>query len=151
LLDGDVTGAADAFERSRQLRPQQSMGQTLAILHAQNAPTPEAIAARLREVQHYPDDGWSDAALERALLLQAQGDTGAALTALHAAIDTGFRDVAWLKATPLFAPLRKASGWQALLDRIEADIAAQREQVLRAEWCPEDLRPLSATRATGTR
>jgi DNA-binding winged helix-turn-helix (wHTH) protein/Tfp pilus assembly protein PilF len=151
LLDGDVTGAADAFERSRQLRPQQSMGQTLAILHAQNAPTPEAIAARLREVQQYPDDGWSDAALERALLLQAQGDTGAALTALHAAVDTGFRDVAWLKATPLFAPLRKASGWQALLDRIEADIAAQREQVLRADWCPEDLRPLSATRATGTR
>ena len=151
LQAGDRAAAADAFERGRRLRPQQSLGQTLAALHAQPAASPAWIARRLAALQGQPDDGWSDAALERALLQQAAGDPQAALSALQQAVDGGFRDAAWLRATPLFLPLHEAPGWPALLARIDADVAAQRAQVLAATWRPAELAGLSAAPATGTR
>jgi len=151
LLNVNRKGAADAFEQSRALRPQQSMGQTLAGLYGDPAPTPAWIAERLQLLKGQGDDGWSDTALERALLLQAQGDEAAALVALRHAVSAGFRDAAWLRATPLFAPLHGAAGWQGLLDTIETDVSAQRAQVLAATWRPTDLDGLSAARAAGTR
>lgn len=152
LMSGDPQGAAAAFERGHLLRPQQSLGHTLSALQQGGGnPPPEWVAARLHEVTGQADDGWSDAALERALLHQAQGDADAALADLHRAVDSGFRDAAWLRITPLFAPLRQASGWERLLARIEADVAGQRAQVLAATWRPKDLDGLSATQATGTR
>lgn len=152
LMGGDRQGAAAAFEQARLLRPLQSLGKTLAGLQqGSGTPSPEWIAARLREVTAQADDGWSDAAVERALLHQAQGDAGAAIADLHRAVDAGFRDAAWLRVTPLFAPLRQAPGWERLLARIEADVAAQRAQVLAASWRPDDLKGLSATPAAGTR
>ena len=152
LMRGDVQGAAHAFEQGRLLRPSQSLGKTLAGLQQGSVtPSPEWITARLREVTAQADDGWSDAAVERALLHQAQGDAGAAIADLHRAVESGFRDAAWLRVTPLFAPLRQAPGWERLLARIEADVAAQRAQVLAASWRPDDLEGLSATPATGIR
>lgn len=152
LMGGDRQGAAEAFEQARLLRPLQSLGKTLAGLQqGSGTPSPDWIAARLREVTAQADDGWSDAAVERALLHQAQGDAGGAIADLHRAVDAGFRDAAWLRATPLFAPLRQAPGWERLLARIEADVAAQRAQVLAASWRPDDLKGLSATPAAGTR
>lgn len=151
LLSGNRKGAAEAFEQSRALRPQQSMGQTLAGLYGDPAPAPTWIAERLQMLEGQGDDGWSDTALERAMLLQAQGDEAAALVALHHAVNAGFRDAAWLRATPLFAPLHGAAGWQELLDTIETDVSAQRARVLAAPWRPTDLDGLSAARAAGTR
>lgn len=152
LMDGDRQGAAAAFEQGRLLRPLQSMGKTLAGLQqGSGTPSPEWIAARLHEVTAQADDGWSDAAVERALLHQAQGDAGAAIADLHRAVDAGFRDAAWLRVTPLFDPLRQATGWERLLARIDADVAAQRAQVLAASWRPDDLKGLSATPAAGIR
>lgn len=151
LLKGDTQGAAEAFERSHQLRPQQSMGQTLSGLYGSTAASPGWIASRLRALDGQAEDGWSDTALERALLQQAQGRNDAAITALHRAVDAGFRDAAWLRVTPLFAPLHGAAAWPALLARIDADVAAQRLQVLGAPWRPEDLDGLSAMRVAGIR
>lgn len=151
LQAGDRAAAAAAFEQGRQLRPQQSFGQTLAMLYAEPGPSPEWIGNRLTVLQAQRGDGWSDAALERALLLQAQSDPEAAVTALQQAVNDGFRDAAWLRATPLFAPLHSTSGWAALLARIDADIARQRSRVLAADWRPADLSGLSAAPATGTR
>lgn len=151
LMHGDPQGAAQAFENGHQLRPQQSLGNTLSALHQGSGPAPDWVVARLREVTAQNEDGWSDAALERALLHQAQGDAGAAIADLHRAVDAGFRDAAWLRVTPLFAPLQQAPGWEGLLARIEADVAAQRAQVLAAAWRPKDLDGLSAAPATGTR
>lgn len=151
LLQGDRQGAAQAFEHSRQLRPQQSMGQTLAGLYGATPATPDWIATRLRAVGGQADDGWSDASLERAMLHQAQGDPGAALTDLHRAVDAGFRDAGWLRATPLFSVLHDAAGWPRLLARIDTDVAAQRALVLAASWRPNDLDGISAAPATGTR
>ncbi|WP_293982254.1 winged helix-turn-helix domain-containing protein [Stenotrophomonas sp.] len=78
LLSGNRTGAAEAFEQSRALRPQQSMGQTLAGLYGDPAPTPAWIAERLQMLTGQGDDGWSDTSLERAMLLQARGEEAAA-------------------------------------------------------------------------
>jgi len=151
LMQGDAAGAAQAFERGRELRPQQSMGQTLAGLYGTVPATPTWIAAQLQAQAGDTGDGWSDMALERALLHQAQGNTEAAVADLQRAVDAGFRDAAWLRATPLFAPLRAAPGWPPLLARIEADVGAQRAQVLAAGWRPGDLDGLSPARAAGTR
>lgn len=151
LLAGDRTAAAAAFERARQLRPQQSLGQTLADLHGVPPSRPMWLSERLQQLRASGDDGWSDAALERALLLQADGRHADAVAALQQAVDDGFRDVAWLRVTPLFAPLRSAAGWPALLDRLDTDIARQRAQVLAAAWRPDDLLALSAAPAAGTR
>ncbi|HDS1531519.1 TPA: winged helix-turn-helix domain-containing protein [Stenotrophomonas maltophilia] len=153
LLAGDAAGAADAFERGRQLRPQQSLGQTLAMLHGAGAADGAWIDQRLQQLAANAGagDGWPDAALERALLLQARGHADDAVAALQQAVDDGFRDVAWLRATPLFVPLRSTPGWPALLQRLDADIARQRAQVLAASWRPDDLAALSAAPAAGTR
>ncbi|HDX0924704.1 TPA: transcriptional regulator, partial [Stenotrophomonas maltophilia] len=151
LLAGDRTAAAEAFERGRQLRPQQSLGQALAALHGPQPADQGWIDQRLRRLGDSDGDGWPDAALERALLLQAAGRSNDAVATLHRAVDDGFRDVAWLRATPLFAPLRDTPGWAALLDRLDTDIGRQRAQVLASAWRPDDLASLSAAPATGTR
>jgi tetratricopeptide (TPR) repeat protein len=151
LLQGDVAGAAQAFERSRQLRPQQTLGQTLAGLYGNAPAPPDWVAGRLAALQGEAGDGWADAAIERALLHQAQGDADAAVDDLQRAVDAGFRDAAWLRATPLFTALHAAPGWTPLLARIETDVAAQRARVLAAAWRPDDLDGLSAGPATGTR
>ena len=153
LLAGDPAAAAQAFELGRQLRPQQSLGQTLAALHGAQPAQAAWISQRLQQLgdQAGAGDGWPDAAIERALLLQALGQTDHAVAALQRAVDDGFRDVAWLRTTPLFVPLRGAPGWPALLQRLDTDIARQRAQVLAAAWRPDDLASLSAAPAAGTR
>lgn len=151
LLAGDRLAAATAFEAARQLRPQQSLGQTLVVLYG---PVPAAradIEQRLRQVRAQQADGWSDAALEQALLLQALDQRDAAQAALQQAVDAGFRDAAWLRVTPLFAPLRASQGIDAVLARIDTDVDRQRAQVLAAPWRPAELAGLSAGPAAGTR
>ncbi len=135
------------------MRPQQSLGQTLAALYGAQPVQAGWIRQRLQRLNtsESGSDGWSDTAVERALLLQASGREDEAVTALQQAVDDGFRDVAWLRATPLFVPLHGAPGWPALLERIDADIARQRAQVLAAAWRPDDLATLSAAPAAGTR
>ena len=151
LLAGDPAAAAAAFERGRQLRPQQSLGQTLADLHGVPPSRAMWLGERLQQRAANAGDGWPDAALERALLLQAGGRHTDAVAALHQAVDDGFRDVAWLRVTPLFVPLHNAPGWPALLDRLDTDITRQRALVLAAPWRPDDLAALSAAPAAGTR
>ncbi|HBN53729.1 MAG TPA: transcriptional regulator, partial [Stenotrophomonas sp.] len=51
------------------------------------------------------------------------------LAALERARLAGYRDAAYLRASPLLAPLRARPGFDASLERIEADLAAQRAQV----------------------
>ena len=109
------------------------------------------LGERLQQRAANAGDGWPDAALERALLLQAGGRHTDAVAVLHQAVDDGFRDVAWLRVTPLFVPLHNAPGWPALLDRLDTDIARQRALVLAAPWRPDDLAALSAAPAAGTR
>ncbi|WMJ69921.1 winged helix-turn-helix transcriptional regulator [Stenotrophomonas sp. 24(2023)] len=151
LLAGDRPAAARAFEAASQLRPQQSLGQTLVLLHGTTPAARAGIEQRLQQVRTQQADGWPDAALEQALLLQALGQRDAAQGALQQAVDAGFRDAAWLRVTPLFAPLRSPPGIDAVLARIDADVARQRAQVLAAPWRPAELAGLSAAPAAGNR
>ncbi len=138
LLQGDRAGASAAFAAGQQLRPHQSLPATLAGLYAPQPPSDAWLQQRLQRLKG-DAMGWSDAALEAALLAQQRGDVQAALKSLNAAVSAGFRDRAWLAATPLFAEVRRAPGFSALLARIDQDLAAQRKQVAQADWRPRDL------------
>ncbi len=138
LLADDRQAAAAAFAEGERLRPHQSMPATLAVLYAEQPPSVAWFDARLQRLRG-DTQGWSDASLELALLEQRRGHAEAALAALRAAVTAGFRDRAWLSVTPLFAELRRDPGFSTLLARIDRDVAAQREQVARADWRPHDL------------
>ncbi|UKE47025.1 MULTISPECIES: winged helix-turn-helix domain-containing protein [Xanthomonas translucens group] len=83
--------------------------------------------------------------LDAALLLQLAGDPAAALDALRRAQAAGYRDAAYLRVSPLLAPLRAQAGFTTLLARNQADIAAQRAQVRRAGLLPQETGAATAT------
>ncbi|HEY0334766.1 MAG TPA: winged helix-turn-helix domain-containing protein [Stenotrophomonas sp.] len=139
LLAGDRPAAVAAFAEGARLRPHQSLPTTLASLYAAQPPSQQWWEARLAQLRS-DQRGWPDAQLEMALIQQQLDQPGPALAALRGAVATGFRDRAWLAATPLFAPLRRDAGFGDLLAQIDADIARQRAQVERAPWLPPDLR-----------
>jgi len=138
LVAGDPAAAAAAFAEGARLRPHQSMPATLAALYGAQPVSAQWLEARVQRL-HGDTLGWSDAALELALLEQRRQHPEAALAALRDAVAAGFRDRAWLAATPLFAPLRQETGFTALLGEIDRDVAGQRAQVEQAAWRPRDL------------
>ncbi|MGB3394579.1 MAG: winged helix-turn-helix domain-containing protein [Stenotrophomonas sp.] len=128
LARGETDTARQASLHALRLRPQGSLAQTVVwTLGAQPAPPPETLRRRAGELLDGvargsdPLDG-----LDAALLLADAGEPAAALTALEHARDAGYRDVAYLRTSPLLAPLRARPGFDALLEGIEADLAAQR-------------------------
>lgn len=130
LHSGDREGARRAVERARSLRPQASLPHTLAWALQDVAPpaaTLTAQAAALREGLHDgsdPVDG-----VDAALLLDLAGDRAAALAALREAADAGYRDASYLRASPLFAPMRGDAGFAALLARLDTAVARERDAV----------------------
>ncbi|MDL5365904.1 winged helix-turn-helix domain-containing protein [Xanthomonas sp. NCPPB 2654] len=140
LAQGDAARARQASLQALRLRPHGSLAQTVAwTLDAQPRPAAAALRARaqdlLQGVAHGADplDG-----LDAALLLQLAGDLPAALDALRRAQAAGYRDAAYLRVSPLLAPLRTQAGFAALLVRNQADIAAERAQVRRAGLLPQE-------------
>jgi len=138
LVAGDGAAATAAFADGARLRPHQSMPATLAGLYGAQPPPAEWLQARTQRLRG-DTLGWSDAALELALLEQRRQHPDAALAALHDAVAAGFRDRAWLAVTPLFAELRRESAFATLLAEIDHDVASQRAQVEQAAWRPRDL------------
>lgn len=133
LLRGDRRGAADAYASAARLRPHASLPQTLALLQSDPPPTAETLRERLAQLPPAAEqDGWPDDQLERALLLQALGDHAAALKALHAAVEAGWRDRAWLQTSALFRPLAAEPGFAVVLDDIAARVARERERAAEA-------------------
>lgn len=131
LARGETGLAREASLQALRLRPQGSLAQTTAwVSGAQPLPPPAALRSRaaglLEGVARGTDplDG-----LDAALLLMAAGEPEAALAALERARLAGYRDAVYLRASPLLAPLRARPGFDASLERIEADLAAQRAQV----------------------
>jgi len=86
-----------------------------------------------------PGDPWPGSRLELALLLEAAHDRRGALAALSDAVDKGWRDAGYLRASPLFAPLASDPGFTAVTEAIDRRVAAERERVLAAPWCPREL------------
>ena len=141
LRRGDRTAARVAFAQALRLRPQSSLGITVDALYADPAPTPAWIAQRLAELRPSPTQPapWPGLHLELAMLELARQRPDAAVAALAAAVDAGYRDRAYLQASPLFAALHDDPAYARVLARIDADMARQRAQVTSAAWKPADV------------
>ncbi|CTP89127.1 winged helix-turn-helix domain-containing protein [Xanthomonas graminis] len=140
LALGDAARARQASLHALRLRPQGSLAQTVAwMLDAQPRPAAPALRARAQELLRSLARGADPLkGLDAALLLQLAGDPAAALDALRRAQAAGYRDAAYLRVSPLLAPLRAQAGFATLLARNQADIAAQRAQVRRAGLLPQE-------------
>ncbi|HET9033095.1 MAG TPA: winged helix-turn-helix domain-containing protein [Dokdonella sp.] len=148
LLRGDRQRAREAFARAHAMRPYTSWPDTLLHLHAE-APIDSAwIANQIGAVSKAIKDGEvaPEMYIELALLELGGGHHAAALDALDAAIDVGFRDRAYLQVSPFFQGLTSEPRLAAAIDRIGQLVAGERAAVLAADWLPADL--LSTAKAT---
>ena len=142
LIRGDRAGALAAFEQASSLRPHQSLPRALADLYAATPDWP-TLARRADEIARDADvgpDSWIEVAL-----LRVQDHAGA-IDALRRAVAGGFRDAAWLRASPLFRPFADDPGFAEVVDAIGRAVVAERDKVLAAPWLPADL--LNAASAT---
>lgn len=135
LRRGDIADARAASLQALQSQPQRSLPQTIVwALGAQSAPPAPTLRTRAQALLNGlargadPLDG-----IDAALLLLIAGDPAAAVQALGHAQAAGYRDAGYLRASPLLAPLRMRSDFDALLARIETETAAQRERVRRLD------------------
>lgn len=141
LLRGDRTAAALAFRQASALRPQMDLPSTLAAVYgtppADRAWLERRLAATRAQIAAgaaYPSDR-----LQLAILQLAQGDRAAAMTAVNEAVATGYSDRAYLQTSPLLQPLAALPAYAAAIDTISRRLAAQRQQVLAADWRPPEL------------
>lgn len=148
LQRGDVTAALTAVQRARALRPQASLPTTLAwIVSAEPKPAAEELLARSAALQaglaqgSDPFDG-----IEAGLLADLAGDRHAALAAAQAAVAAGYRNASYLQVSPLFAELRKDSGFAPLLQTIEAAVASDRTRVIASGQLPADAQAVTVAR-----
>ncbi len=63
----------------------------------------------------------------RARMLALRGDTARALTSLQTAVDRGWRRAWWINRDPAFEQLRGETAFKAMLQKIDAQLAAQRK------------------------
>lgn len=140
LRRGDRAGAARAFAEAKALRPSATLPTTLATLFGDAPVDAGWLRERIAMAQAtVPGDPWPGSRLELALLLEAAHDRRGALAALSDAVDKGWRDTGYLRASPLFGPLTSDPGFTAVADAIDRRVAAERERVLAAPWCPKEL------------
>lgn len=135
LLRGQDEAATAAFVAAARLRPHASLAQTLARLHARPPADTAWIAQRLAQTAPGADrgkDGWPEDQLERAALELTRGDTHAALDALRAAVEAGWRDRAYLQTSALFRPLAAEPGFAALLEDIAGRVKRERDAAAAA-------------------
>ena len=145
LLRGDRAAAEAAFEQAAALRPQMSRPALLAAVYGATPADPAWLRQQLAVSREqigagaaYPSDR-----LQLAVLQLALGDRGAAAAAITEAVATGYSDRAYLQTSPLLQPLRGLPAYAAAIDAIGRRMAAQREAVLAADWCPPELRAAS--------
>ncbi|PWK92591.1 DNA-binding winged helix-turn-helix (wHTH) protein [Fulvimonas soli] len=142
LLRGDREAARRAFEQARQLRPQMSLPTTLAALYGTTAAAPDWLDERIARMRRQLADGAGEPGdhLELALLQEARGRRADALRSVATAVQAGYSDRAYLQASPLLRGLAGEPAYAASIDALSRRVAAQRAQVLAADWRPADLR-----------
>lgn len=141
LLRGDRDGARHAFEQAYQLRPQMSLPIALAALYGATAPTSDWLDDRIAQMRRQlAGGGYPGDYLELALLQEARGLRTDALHSVDAAVQAGYSDRAYLQTSPLLRGLANEPAYAASIDALSRRVAAQRAQVLAADWRPADLR-----------
>lgn len=140
LRRGDRAAAAKAFAEAKALRPSATMPTTLAALYGEAPVDPAWLRERIASTRAaMPGDPWPGSRLELALLLEAAHDRRGAVAALSDAVDKGWRDAGYLRASPLFAPLADDPGFKEVIEAIGRRVTSERERVLDAAWCPPEL------------
>ncbi|MDI9237931.1 winged helix-turn-helix domain-containing protein [Lysobacter sp. LF1] len=130
LLSGDRDGARRAAERASALRPQSSLPRTVVWTLQDVAPPASALREQARALREGLRAGSEPVdAVDAALLLDLAGDRDAAMASLREAVDAGYRDAAYLRASPLIAPLRDTPEFASLLAVIETATARERQAV----------------------
>ena len=142
LARGDRAGATLAFDKASRLRPQSSLPTTLAALYAAPPPSSTWLKQRIDEIDTalQTAQAWPADRLELVLLELATGDKPAALAELAHAVAAGYSDKAYLQTSPLFHALAAEPGFIAAIAAIERHVAAERQRVLAAAWCPAEIR-----------
>ncbi|MCA0393004.1 MAG: winged helix-turn-helix domain-containing protein [Proteobacteria bacterium] len=130
LRRGDTDAARHSSRRALVLRPQGSLAQTLAwATGAEPVPDADLLHARARTLlQSLREGGDPIGGVDAAALQLLAGDRPAALSALQAAVESGHRDVGYLRATPLLASLHGDPAFAAVLVGIDRAIAQERER-----------------------
>jgi DNA-binding winged helix-turn-helix (wHTH) protein/tetratricopeptide (TPR) repeat protein len=143
LLRGERAAAVAAFGQAAALRPQMVAPATLATVYGTRPPDPAWLQQRLATARAQIDAGlaYPSDRLQLAVLELARGDRTAAMAAVTAAVAAGYSDRAYLQTSPLWQPLRGLPAFAAAIDAIGRRVAAQRGQVLAADWCPPELQP----------
>lgn len=142
LLRGDRAAAHAAFAQAHALRPQMSLPESLATLYADTPPTPAWLDERIAglRAQFGTGAGFPVDRLELALLQEARGQRADALRSVTDAVREGYSDRAYLQASPLLRALAGEPAYPEAIDTLSRRVAAQRAQVLAADWRPADLR-----------
>ncbi|HVI54068.1 MAG TPA: winged helix-turn-helix domain-containing protein [Luteibacter sp.] len=152
LRRNDPAAAANAFAEAHAMRPESRLQTTLAAVYGPVPVTPAWLAQRIAETRSsLVDDPWPASRIELAVLLQAAGDRRGAIAALADAVDKGWRDAGYLRASPLFSSVAADPAFEAVLAAIDRRVAAERERVLAAPWCPADLKTRQLLRESGQR
>lgn len=148
LRRNDRLAAANAFAEAHALRPESRLETTLAAVYGSAPASAGWLNQRIVETRtSLVDDPWPASRLELAVLLQATGDKPGAIAALSDAVDKGWRDAGYLRASPLFSSIASDRAFDAVLAAIGRRVAADRERVLAAPWCPAELKVRQPTEA----
>jgi len=141
LRRNDRVAAANAFAEAHALRPDSRLATTLAAVYGATPASATWLTQRIADTRaSLIDDPWPASRMELAVLLEAIGDKRGALAALSDAVDKGWRDAGYLRASPLFATIASEPAFDAVLAAIDRRVAAERERVISAPWCPPELK-----------
>lgn len=135
-LLADDAGAALAYaEEATALTRIDSWPRTLVDVISGDA-DPVALSQRVDAVRDDIGAGniWPAKQLESALLLWALERHGEALGALDAAVSQGYRDVAYLEASPLFTKMITTPVGADILRRARTAADDERDKALAADW-----------------
>jgi len=127
---GDRDAARQEAARAVALRPQGSFAHSVQWALAEVRPPAAMLRSQAESLRAGLHDG-SDPfdGLDAALLLDTAGDRDAAIAALGDAVASGYRDAAYLRASPLFADLRASPRFDQVTAAIDTAIAREREAV----------------------
>lgn len=130
LQRGDRDAARRAAARAIALRPQASFPRTVGWILAEVKPPAATLRAQAESLRAGMRSGGEPLdGLDAALLSDAADDRDAGLAALAAAVEQGYRDAAYLRASPLFGSLRAAPGFATILSSIDTAVARERDDV----------------------
>ena len=128
LLRGRPGTAVDAFAAAARLRPHAGLAQTLAQRYAAPVPPRDWLDRRVEEIRATSRrGGWPEDHLELAVLQLARDDHAAAVAALQAAVEDGWRDRAYLQTSALFQPLAGDPAFVRVLEDIAGRVRRERE------------------------